>query len=109
MHVINPDTQEAVRREAFVSVDELVYNYPNPFRASQGTTFRYVTNQSVECITVRIFNLRGIPIGIVQQTDSNEVGWHDTSVHAGLYVYLMEVRLENSKVKRFRNMLEVYK
>jgi hypothetical protein len=41
--------------------------------------------------------------------DSNEVRWYDPSVHAGLYVYMMEVRLEGGKMKRFKSMLEVYK
>jgi hypothetical protein len=109
VRVINPDTQEAVVREAFVSVGELVYNYPNPFLASQGTTFRYVTNQRVDVITVQIFNLRGVPIGIVRGTDSNEVRWHNPSVHVGLYVYLLEARLEDGQVKKFKNMLEVCK
>jgi hypothetical protein len=93
VHVINPDTQKAVEHEASLSIGELVYNYPNPFLASQGTTF----------------HLRGVPIGIVRGTGSNEVRWHNSSVHAGLYVYLLEARLENNKVRRFRNMLEVYR
>jgi hypothetical protein len=63
----------------------------------------------VEFIKVRIFNLRGAPISVVEQTDSNEVRWYDPSVHAGLYVYIMEVRLAGEEMKRFKNMLEVYK
>jgi len=109
VRVINPDTQEALRYKGFVSVGEVAYNYPNPFRAEQGTTFRYVTNERVELITVKIFNLAGVPIGVVGQSNSNEVRWHDVSVHAGLYVYLMDVRLENGEVKKFKRMLEVYK
>ena len=88
IRVINPDTQEAIKREAFVSVGEVAYNYPNPFRASYGTTFRYVTNESVDSIRVKVFNLAGVPIGIVQELGSNEVRWYDDSIHAGLYVYL---------------------
>jgi len=109
VHVINPDTQRAVMREAFVSVGELVYNYPNPFRASEGTTFRYVTNARVDVITVRIFNLRGVPIGIVRGTGSNEVRWYKPDVHVGIYVYLLEARLEDGQVRKFKNMLEVCK
>gem|GEM_PF-642041 len=109
VHVINPDTQRAVMREAFVSVGELVYNYPNPFRASEGTTFRYVTNARVDVITVQIFNLRGVPIGIVRATGSNEVRWHNPDVHVGIYVYLLEARLEDGQVRKFKNMLEVCK
>ena len=109
VRVINPDTQEAVKYKGFVSVGEVAYNYPNPFRASQGTTFRYITNERVDLIKVQIFNLRGAPIGVVGQSGSNEVRWYDASVHAGLYVYLMEVKLENGKVKKFKRMLEVYK
>ena len=107
--VINPDTQEAVKHKGFIYVGEVAYNYPNPFRAEQGTTFRYVTNERVESITVKIFNLAGVPIGVVGQADSSEVRWHDASVHAGLYVYLMEVRLSDGKIKRFKRTLEVYK
>ncbi|MBC8458377.1 MAG: IPT/TIG domain-containing protein [Deltaproteobacteria bacterium] len=109
VRVINPDTQVAIKRKGFISVGEMVYNFPNPFRAEQGTTFRYVTNERVESIKVQIFNMRGVPIGVVGRSGSNEVRWDDASVYAGLYVYLMEVKVEGGKVKRFRNMLEVYK
>jgi hypothetical protein len=109
VHVINPDTQKVTEREAFVSIGELVYNYPNPFRASEGTTFRYVTNQYVEVMTVRIFNLYGAPIGVVRGTGSNEVRWYDSSVHVGLYVYQLVARIEGGKVRKFKNMLEVRK
>jgi len=108
VRVINPDTQEVIKHKVFISVGEVAYNYPNPFRASQGTTFRYVTNDAVESIKVKIFNLAGVPIDVVEQMDSNEVKWHNTEVHAGIYVYLMEVELEDGK-KQFRSMLEVYK
>jgi hypothetical protein len=107
--VVNPDTQAAVKERGFISVGEVAYNYPNPFRSARGTTFRYVTNEHVELISVKIFNLAGVPIGVVGRSGSNEVRWHDASVHAGLYVYLMEVRLENGDVKKFKRMLEVYK
>ncbi|MFC1712830.1 IPT/TIG domain-containing protein [Candidatus Poribacteria bacterium] len=109
VRVVNPDTQEVVTSKGFISVVEVAYNYPNPFRASQGTTFRYVTDKPVRSITVKIFNLAGVPIDVVQQMDSNEVKWHNTDVHAGLYVYVMEVELENGSMKQFRGMLEVYK
>jgi hypothetical protein len=109
VRLINPDTQEAIKYKGFISVGEVAYNYPNPFRAEQGTTFRYVTNERVELITVKIFNLAGVPIGVVGQSGSNEVRWYDASVHAGLYVYLIEVKLENKDVKKFKRMLEVYK
>ena len=109
VRVINPDTQEAVKDKGFISVGEVAYNYPNPFRAEQGTTFRYVTNERIDLIKVQIFNLRGVPVGVVGQSGSNEVRWYDASVHVGLYVYLMEVKLENGDVKQFRRMLEVYK
>ncbi len=63
--------------KGFISVGEVAYNYPNPFRASQGTTFRYVTDKPVRSITVKIFNLAGVPIDVVQQMDSNEVKWYN--------------------------------
>jgi hypothetical protein len=73
VQVINPDTQVAVKRKGFISVGELAYNYPNPFRAEQGTTFRYVTNEKVELIKVQIFNLAGKPVGVVGRYGANEV------------------------------------
>ena len=109
MRVVNPDTQEAVAPRGFISVGELVYNYPNPFMASQGTTFRYVTNDSVQSMTVRIFNLGGVPIDIVHQTDSNEVKWQNGEVHAGMYIYEMEVTLSDGSGKHFKSMMEVRK
>jgi hypothetical protein len=109
VRVINPDTQEAVKPHGFISVGELVYNFPNPFRAEQGTTFRYVTNEKVELIKVQIFNLAGVPVGVVGRTGSNEVRWYDPSVHAGLYVYRMDVTLEGGGVRKFKRALEVYK
>ena len=109
VRIFNPDTQEVIMIKGFISVGEMAYNYPNPFRASQGTTFRYVTDDPVQSITVKIFNLAGVPIDVVQQMDSNEVKWHNTDVHAGLYIYLMEVELENSEMRQFRNVLEIYR
>jgi len=109
VRVINPDTQETIKHKGFLSVGEVAYNYPNPFSASQGTTFRYVTNDRVDLIKVQIFNLGGKPVGVVGQSGSNEVRWYDASVHVGLYVYLMEVKLDDGKVKKFKRMLEVYK
>jgi len=109
VRVINPDTQEAVKPQGFISVGELVYNFPNPFRAEQDTTFRYVTNEKVELIKVQVFNLAGVPVGVVGRSGSNEVRWYDPSVHAGLYVYRVDVTLEGGKVKTFKRALEVYK
>ena len=109
VRVINPDTQVAVKVKGFISVGELAYNYPNPFRAEQGTTFRYVSNEQVELIKVQIFNMKGVPIGVVGQRGSNEVRWYNASVHAGLYVYRMDVTLEGGKVRTFKRALEVYK
>jgi len=109
VRVLNPDTQDVTAKEAFVSVGETVYNFPNPFRASQGTTFRYMTRQQVQYMTIKIFNLSGSPVDVVEQTGSNEVKWHNSKVHIGLYVYLVEAELANGERKQFRSMLEVYK
>jgi len=107
VRVINPDTQEVVMPGGYVSAGELVYNYPNPFRASQGTTFRYVTKDPVLSVTVKIFNMRGRPIGAARQIGSNEVKWVDPDVYAGLYIYILEAELEGGKRKQVRNVMEV--
>ena len=48
-------------------------------------------------------------LDVVQKTDSNEVKWHNTEIHAGLYVYLMEVEPKNGSIKQFRGTLEAYR
>jgi N-acetylneuraminic acid mutarotase len=107
VRVINPDIQEVVMPGGFVSVGEVVYNYPNPFHASQGTTFRFVTKDLVLSVTVKIFNLRGRPIGAARQLGSNEVKWCDPDVHAGLYIYILEAELEGGKKRQVKNVMEV--
>ena len=109
VRVANPDGQKVVGHRGFISIGEVVYNYPNPFRASQGTTFRYVTKDPVYSVTVKIFNMAGRSIGAVRGIGSNEAKWHDPDVHAGLYVYVLEARLEDGKIRQFRNLLEVCK
>ncbi|MCX6011838.1 MAG: IPT/TIG domain-containing protein, partial [Chloroflexi bacterium] len=64
--VINPDTQSVFISNSFIYIGKKAYNYPNPFRASQGTTFRYVSKDKVSSMEVRIFNTGGVPIDIVQ-------------------------------------------
>ena len=109
VRIINPDTQEVVKPRGFITVGVLVYNYPNPFRMSQGTTFRYVSNESVQSITVKIFNLAGIPIDVVHQDNSKEVRWQNDEVHVGMYIYVMEVKLGSGETKQFKKTLEVRK
>jgi hypothetical protein len=105
--VVNPDTQEVVMPGGYVSVGEVVYNYPNPFHASQGTTFRYVTKDPVLSVTVKIFNMRGRPIGAARQMGSNEVKWVDPDVYAGLYIYILEAELEGGRKRQVKNVMEV--
>jgi len=109
IRIINPDTQEVVMPKGLISVGELVYNYPNPFMASQGTTFRYVTQDSVQSMVVKIYNLAGIPIDIAQGTGSNEVRWQNDDVRAGVYVYTIEVKLSDNSNRHFKGVLEVRK
>ena len=108
VRVINLDTQEAVVREGFHSVGELVYNYPNPFRPSQGTTFRYVTSDPIREMRIYIFNLAGEPLGAVRQSGGNEVRWVNSNLRIGLLVYLVEAEMEDGTIRRFRRMLEIY-
>ena len=107
VRVVNLDGQEAIRREGFLTIGSLAYNYPNPFRPSQGTTFRYVTNELVQEIIVRIFNLNGEPIDTVHGSGSSEVRWFNSDLRIGLYVYLMEVKLESGQTRAFKRLLEV--
>ncbi len=109
VRVINTDTQEALKSGGFITVGELAYNYPNPFRASQGTVFRYVTNETPQSITVKIFNIAGIPVDILYQENTNEVRWQNSHIHEGMYIYYMEVNLINGESKHFKKVLEVYK
>ena len=107
VRVVNPDGQEGLKERGFETIGELAYNYPNPFRPSQGTTFRYVTNERVQEMIVRIFNLNGEPIDTVHGSGSSEVRWFNSDLRIGLYVYLMEVKLESGQTRAFKRMLEV--
>jgi len=109
VRLLNPDTQEVTAKRAFITVGEIVYNFPNPFRASRGTTFRYMTRHQVQYMTIKIFNLSGSPVDALETTGSNEVKWLNPRVHIGLYVYLVEAELENGERRQFRSMLEVQK
>ena len=58
-------------------------------------------------MTVKIFNLRGRPIGAARQMGSNEVKWCDPDVHAGLYIYILEAEMADGRKRRVRNVMEV--
>ena len=105
--LVNPDGQETLAPAAFLSVSETVYNYPNPFRASQETTFRYVANEEVKEIKVQIFNLNGEPIGLLRQNGGGEIKWHNPDLNFGLYVYQMEVKLVTGQTRTFQKLLQV--
>ena len=109
VRVVNPDEQEVIKGGGFISVGQVVYNYPNPFQAWEGTTFRCVTNEPVYSVKVRIFNMSGAPVDVVQGVGSNEVKWVNDGVHAGLYIYLMEVKVEDGETRQYKNVMEVYK
>ena len=85
----------------------MVYNYPNPFRSSQGTTFRYVANEEVEEITVQIFNLNGEPIGILRRNGGGDIKWTNPVLNFGLYVYQMEVQLGTGQTRTCQRLLQV--
>ena len=106
--VINPDGQEAIASSAFVSVSETVYNYPNPFFSSEGTTFRYVTNEEVQRIKVEIYNLNGEPIAILSREGNGEIRWQSADLNFGLYVYRMDVELKTGQVKSFTRTLQIH-
>ena len=105
--VVNPDGQETLAPAAFLSVSETVYNYPNPFRASQETTFRYVANEEVKEIKVQIFNLNGEPVGLLRQNGGGEIKWYNPDLNFGLYVYQMEVKLVTGQTRTFQKLLQV--
>ena len=107
LKVINPDSQEITAPAAFLFVSETVYNYPNPFRASQGTTFRYVSNEEVKEIRIQIFNLNGDPVGLLAQSGNSEIKWNNPNLNFGLYVYHMQVELNNGQTRIFQKLLQV--
>jgi N-acetylneuraminic acid mutarotase len=106
--VTNPDTQSVSEAKGFIYIGKKAYNYPNPFRASQGTTFRYVSKEKAESLEVRIFNTGGVPIDVVSGSGSNEVKWQNASLRNGIYVYVMEVVLEGGKKEHHKGVLEVF-
>jgi len=105
--VINPDTQTTVVSEGFLYIGKSAYNYPNPFRASQGTTFRYVSKDTASSINVKIYNAAGVPIDFISTSANNEVKWQNVSLRAGIYIYLMEVVLDDGSKENHRGVLEI--
>ena len=103
VEVVNPDGQEAIKRERSETIGELAYNFPDSFCPSRGTTFRYVTNERVQEIIVRIFNLNGEPIDTVHGSRLSEVRWFNSDLRIGL---LMEVKLESGQTRAFKRLLE---
>ena len=107
--VINPDEQAAVRREAFRTVGEEAYNYPNPVRrGGHGqTTFRYVTRRPVQRMQVRVYNMEGEFIAGFDERNTTEIRWPNVDIHVGLYAYLMEVEFTDDTAVRKKRLLEV--
>ena len=105
--VVNPDDQKIVASAAFLSVSEKVYNYPNPFVGLQGTTFRYVTNEDVREVKVKIYNLNGEPITILKREGNGEIKWSSSNLNFGVYIYQMEVKLETGQIKTFQKLLQI--
>ena len=113
--VINPDKQDSDSADSpyfnYVAGSDEAYNYPNPFSASRGTTFRYVTNDKIKQMTVTIYNLAGLIIDILQGTNT-ELKWENEKVRSlnpGLYVAVIEIELPNKTRKIQKRILEVYR
>ena len=105
--VINPDEQAAIRPEAFRTVGEEAYNYPNPVRRGGQTTFRYVTNRPVRRMQVRVYNMEGEFIAGFDERNTTEIRWPNVDIHVGLYAYLMEMEFQDDTAVRKKRLLEV--
>ena len=73
----------------------------------QATQEKGRLEHAVREMTVRIFNLAGEPIGAVRGFGRNEVRWVNPNLYIGLYVYHVEVVLEDEGIKAFQRQLEV--
>jgi hypothetical protein len=51
--------------------------------------------------------LSGEPIDTVHGSGSSELRWFNLDLRIGLYVYLMEVKLESGQTRAFKRLLEV--
>jgi len=67
-----------------------------------------VSDDKLSSMKVRIFNTAGIPIDVVYGEGTNEVRWQNPSLRRGIYVYVMEVVMQNGKKGAYRGVLEVY-
>ena len=105
--VINPDEQAAIRPEAFRTVGEEAYNYPNPVRRGGQTTFRYVTRRPVRRMQVRVYNMEGEFIAGFDEPNTTEIRWPNVDIHVGLYAYLMAVEFTDDSAVRKKRLLEV--
>ena len=50
-------------------------------------------NDPVQSITVKTFNMAGVPIDVVQRTDSNEAKWHNAESQGRLAGYLNHIAM----------------
>ena len=110
--VRNPDNQQSSEEISFNYIqDGFAYNFPNPFSAAEGTTFRYMTTKTIVQMKVSVYTLAGFVVDALQSTKA-EFKWDNERVHnlnAGLYVSVIEVEFSDGHKVSQQRLLEVYR
>jgi len=99
--VTNPDGQKGILRSAYIYnpfpvIDKIRASYGGPL---SGGTEIIITGSNF---------MAGLPIDVVYGEGTNEIRWQNPSLRRGIYVYVMEVVMQNGKKGAYRGVLEVY-
>ena len=110
--IINPDGQQSnLAKFNYVDFpdDIRIYNFPNPFRTGQSTTFRHKGGNGKR-VEIKIFNLAGELVQSLSNDGGDSIDWNGRDLEGdkvppGLYPY---VYLLNGKFEQ-RQLLHVIK
>jgi hypothetical protein len=95
--VINPNEQEVTPDDQkgegkFIYYADMpdirVYNFPNPIKVGQSTTFRYDPKKDAGIVEIKIFNMAGELITSLSDGDRDGFIPCDIDIPPGLYPYV---------------------
>jgi len=80
-----------------------VYNYPNPIKVGQKTTFRYNPKEDSGTVEIKIFNMAGELMESLSDGDRDGlIPWNDIDIPPGLYPYVF---ILNGKIEQGQLLL----
>ena len=80
-----------------------VYNFPNPIKVGQSTTFRYDPKKDPGIVEIKIFNMAGELMASLSDDDHDGfIPWNDIDIPPGLYPYVF---ILNGKIEQGQLLL----